>query len=171
MKHCGFYLSMGTHEINYDTLTTTTSADGQLRASVKVWALWCCYAISPVPFVCECLFCLYAFLLWDDTSRQLNQFWIWISTRNSNWQNFNSPLFIRVPSFTTRGVEEDEADEAKDFGTDVDMGAEDAPERGDDSLLMIGESKNNYCLSLPNNCPKDILYCTEHHNNCTLLTV
>merc|ERR1712012_888864 len=26
-----------------------------------------------------------------------------------------SPLFIRVPSFTTRGVEEDEADEAMDF--------------------------------------------------------
>ena len=31
-----FYLSMGTHEMNYDTLTTMTPAGGQLRASVKV---------------------------------------------------------------------------------------------------------------------------------------
>ena len=116
-------------------------------------------------------FCLYAFLLWDNTSSLLNKSWIEISTCDVNWHNLNSPLFIRVPSFTTRGVEEDEADEAKDFGTDVDMGAEDAPVRGEDSLLMIGESKNNYCHSLPNICPKDILYCTEQHNNCTLLTV
>jgi len=38
---------------------------------------------------------------------------------------------MRIPSFTTRGIDEDEADEATDFGTDVDMGAEDAPGGGE----------------------------------------
>jgi len=41
-----------------------------------------------------------------------------------------SPLFIRTPSFTTRGIDEDGADAATDFGADVDMGAEDAPDGG-----------------------------------------
>ena len=51
-------------------------------------------------------------------------------------RNPNLPLFIRTPSLTTRGIDEDEADEDTDFGADVDIGTEDAPERGDDSHLM-----------------------------------
>ena len=47
-------------------------------------------------------------------------------------RNPNLPLFIRTPSLTTRGIDEDEADEDTDFGADVDIGTEDAPERGDD---------------------------------------
>ena len=47
-----------------------------------------------------------------------------------NSRNSYLPLFIRTPSFTTRGIDEDGVDAATDFGADVDMGAEDAPERG-----------------------------------------
>ena len=43
------------------------------------------------------------------------------------WEEF-LPLFIRTPSFTTRGIDEDEAEDDTDFGTDVDIGAEDAAE-------------------------------------------
>ena len=53
-----------------------------------------------------------------------------------NSRNSYLPLFIRTPTFTTRGIDEDEADEDTDFGADVDIGTEDAPERGDDSHLM-----------------------------------
>ena len=55
---------------------------------------------------------------------------------------------MRIPSFTTRGIDEDEADEATDFGTDVDMGAEDAPERGEDSH-SVSRWENDW---LKNNC-------------------
>ena len=45
------------------------------------------------------------------------------------------PLFIRTPSFTTRGIDEDEAEDDTDFGADVDIGADDAADESGFTLV------------------------------------